>query len=159
MVKSRLIITISSVLIIAAGIYQCNHPESETAAIEKVIRASIGWALDKDQALLYASVVQDSTLFILNPDSSAIRGFATFREHTEGFFMHPDFRAVSNAFRDLQINLSPNGKTAWFYTRLDDFNTWKGRPANWVNVRYTGVLIKQRGQWRLVQMHFSHDTH
>jgi hypothetical protein len=38
---------------------------------------------------------------------------------------------------------------------LDDINEYKGNPASWVNVRWTGVLEKRAGNWVIVQMHFS----
>ncbi len=38
---------------------------------------------------------------------------------------------------------------------LDDINTWKGLDFSWRNIRWTGVLEKREGQWKIVQMHFS----
>jgi hypothetical protein len=38
---------------------------------------------------------------------------------------------------------------------LDDINEWKDKPANWENTRWTGVVEKREGKWRVVQQHFS----
>jgi len=38
---------------------------------------------------------------------------------------------------------------------LDYINEWQGRPASWIDTRWTGVLEKRDGRWRMVQMHFS----
>ncbi len=133
--------------------------EAETARIKQVIEDSIGWAVTKDKARLYQCFAQDESLFYFSPsDRGNIAGFAAFSELTEGFFMHEDFKAVGFALRDLYISLSPAGDTAWYHARLDDYNTWQGRPANWENARWTGVLAKREGRWVIVQMHFSFAT-
>lgn len=51
---------------------------------------------------------------------------------------------------------SRSGDVAWFFRMLDDVNEWKGQPASWIDTRWTGVLEKREGRWRMVQMHFSH---
>ena len=51
-----------------------------------------------------------------------------------------------------------SGDVAWYHARLDDYNEWQGQPANWEDVRWTGVLEKRDGRWVIVQMHFSSPT-
>jgi hypothetical protein len=129
---------------------------AERAKIERVIRTSIEWALTKDKAALFACFAQDSGLFFFQPDSkSTIESFPAFRAETESFFMDPRFRAVNSEFRDLRIHRSASGDVAWYSCLLTDHNTWDGRPANWDDVRWTGVLEKRQGRWVIVQMHFS----
>jgi hypothetical protein len=129
---------------------------AETARIDSVIRGSIQWAMQKDTTLLYGSFAHDSTLFWFSPDSAGTtRGFAAFKQQVEGFFMNPAFVAVGSDYRDMQIHISRGGDVAWWACILDDFNTWQGNPANWENVRWTGVLEKREGGWVIVQMHFS----
>jgi len=129
---------------------------AETARIDSVIRGSIQWAMRKDTTLLYSSFAHDSALFWFSPDSAGTtRGFAASKQQVEGFFMNPDFVAVGSEFREMQIHLSRGGDVAWWSCILDDRNTWRGRPANWINVRWTGVLEKREGGWVIVQMHFS----
>ncbi len=127
----------------------------EKARIDKVIRTSIEWAMTKDTVASYNCFAQDSNLFFFNPDTSASEGFREFRETTESFFMDPRFKAVSSRFTDLRIHLSKSGDVAWYSCLLTDHNTWDGRPANWDDVRWTGVLEKRQGRWVIVQMHFS----
>ncbi len=129
---------------------------AETARIDSVIRASIQWAMQKDTALMFRSFAHDSALFWFSPDSAGtIRGSAAFKQQVEGLFMNPAFVAVGSDFRDMQIHISHSGDVAWWACILDDRNTWQGRPANWLNVRWTGVLEKREGSWLIVQMHFS----
>ena len=130
--------------------------KAEKAIISKVINDSIGWVATKDKELLYSCFADDPELFWFSPsDDGTIYGFKAFVELTENFFMLDEFGHVGFEVRELQINLSQSGEMAWFHARLDDFNTWQGEPANWENVRWTGVLEKRDRRWVIVQMHFS----
>jgi ketosteroid isomerase-like protein len=129
--------------------------DAEKAKIAKVIRTSIEWAMTKDTLALYDCFAAGPDLFFFNPDTNATVGFQAFREVTESVFLDPRFRAVSSRFDDLRIHLSKSGDVAWYSCRLTDHNTWDGRPANWDDVRWTGVLEKRGGRWKIVQTHFS----
>lgn len=130
--------------------------EAEKTQIAKVVKNSIAWAVTKDKDLLYSCFDQSEKLFYFSPDDAGtIEGFKAFTNLTENFFMHEDFKAISSKVREIKINLSKSGEVAWYSARLDDYNEWKGQPANWEDVRWTGVLEKQENKWVLVQMHFS----
>jgi len=130
--------------------------QAEKTEISRVIHDSIGWAGSKDKDLLYDCFARDAELFWFSPaDAGTTRGFEAFTETVEGFFMHEDFQAVSYEVKELEIQLSRSGDVAWWRCRLDDFNTWKGQPVNWDDIRWTGVLEKREGRWLIVQMHFS----
>jgi ketosteroid isomerase-like protein len=122
--------------------------------IEKAIHHCIGWAKNKDFQLLYNTIADDSSYIEVDPGPGVIRGINEFRKN-EAFWSNPEFKAIRYDIRDLVINLSNSGDVAWFYCRLDDINEWKGKPANWENTRWTGVLEKRDGRWQIVQMHFS----
>jgi hypothetical protein len=143
-----------------SGAYTYNNvsnPQDELAEIEKVIRASIEWAVKgKDTVLLYSSVINNGELFYFSTNSTGtIAGFDEFRHLTENFFMRDDFKALRVEIKDFRISMSPTMKTAWWACNLDDHNEFQGKPANWENVRWTGVLEKIDGKWRIFQMHFS----
>jgi hypothetical protein len=127
---------------------------TERAAVEEAIRGMIGWALTKDFDLLYSIPVHDSTYLSVHPGNNVVKGYADFLEGTE-WFRSPDFRAVRFQVWDLQITFSWSGDVAWYFCMLDDENEWQGRPASWLNTRWTGVLEKRHGAWRMAQMHFS----
>lgn len=130
--------------------------EVEKAEISKVIHNSIGWAANKDKELVFSCFANDSELFWFSPrDDGTIHGYGSFVDMTESFFMHDDFKAVRYEIKELSINLSRSGEVAWYHARLDDFNEWQGQPANWEDVRWTGVLEKREDRWVIVQMHFS----
>ena len=129
------------------------------AEISKIIHNSIGWAANKDKELSFSCFADDPELFWFSPrDDGTIHGYRAFVDLTENFFMKDDFRAIGYEIRELRIHLSQSGDVAWYHARLDDFNEWQGRPANWEDVRWTGVLEKRDGRWVIVQMHFSSAT-
>ncbi len=130
---------------------------TEKAKVEEVIKNSIRWVLTKDTTLSYSCFYQDTSLFWFSPDNgSNLSGFDALRQTTEQLFMDPRFKGVRSDFKDLRITLSHSGECAWWSCFLDDINEWDGRPASWLNVRWTGVLEKIEGKWKIRQMHFSH---
>ncbi len=149
-------------IVMSASPLSCGHgsleakiyPEKDLAAVEKTIHAAIGWAKNKDFPLLHSVIANDPEYLEVDPTPGVIRGFAEFKKN-EAFWASTDFKAIRYEIRDLKINLSASGDAAWFYCLLDDVNEWKGRPASWLNTRWTGVLEKRKGAWVIVQMHFS----
>lgn len=130
------------------------EPAREKAAIEKVIRDNIGWALTKDRPLLEGTMVHDESLLIINPDSEITAGWGQFVKNF-AFWLDPRFKATKSDIRDLRIDVSTSGVTAWWSCILDDLGEWDGKPIGWKDTRWTGVLEKHAGKWLIVQMHFS----
>lgn len=131
--------------------------EAEMDEIAYTISSCIGWFEHKDFDLLFSVVAHDSNYISVRPTDSVIRGFDQFKESAD-IFKHPEFLYVRHELKDLTINVSKSGDVAWFYCILDDINTFQGRPANWEDARWTGVLEKRDGQWVIVQQHFSFAT-
>jgi len=124
-------------------------------AVEKVIRDSIGWAKTKDFNLLYKLNSGDNRYLEVHPEDRVIVGFSEFKK-MEQFWRSEDFKAINFTIYDLRINLSRNRDVAWWFCRLDDINEWKGQDCSWRNVRWTGVMEKRNGEWKILQMHFSY---
>jgi hypothetical protein len=160
--KSKTAEVLTACLALAAAHIACSDGprpaafdrKTETAAVAKTIDAAIGWAKTKDFNLLYSVIAPDSNYLEVDPGEGLILGIDQFRKN-EAFWANPDFRAIRHEIRDLRIDFSRSGDAAWFYCRLDDVNEWKGKPASWMNARWTGVLEKRDSRWRIVQMHFS----
>jgi hypothetical protein len=130
--------------------------EKDHLEVKQVIEDAIGWALTKNIERLYAIMAQDEKFFIFHPDSrSTIIGFPAFKSMGEGFWMKEEFKATDFDIRDLRVNFSRLGDTAWYSCFLDDHAEWKGQPIGWDNCRWTGTLEKRDGSWVIVQMHFS----
>jgi ketosteroid isomerase-like protein len=129
--------------------------ETEKAAVGKVIRDSICWALTKDRALQESTMAHDPDLFIYWTNSDmAIAGWNNYVKLFDTW-MDPRFKATVTEIRDLEIHLSRSGDVAWFSAMLDDLGEWDGKPTGARDIRWTGVLEKRDGRWVFVQMHGS----
>jgi hypothetical protein len=154
-------IVVITLLFVVVAPGSCKNEEK--AAIERMkdiemvtasIHGVIGWAAEKDFGLLYSIIANDSNYLEVGPSEGLIHGFDEFKR-CEAIWGSADFKAISYEIRNLTVSLSKGGDTAWFYCILDDINEWKGRPACWINARWTGVLEKRDGRWVIVQQHFS----
>ena len=129
----------------------------DRAAVEQAINNVMGWAINKDFNLFLGTIADDSDFISVTPYKRVKFGVEDVKKDT-GFWASPDFKAIRHELRDLKIIFSRGGDVAWFFCYLDDINEWKGEPANWENARWTGVLEKRDGKWRVVQQHFSFAT-
>jgi ketosteroid isomerase-like protein len=144
-------------LIVAAGGATAGDSfdrEAEIKEISRTIDSCIGWFKTKDFDLLFSVVAHDENYISVHPTDRVIKGFKQFEANSE-VFKNPEFKYSRHELTDLTITMSRSGDVAWFYCILDDMNTWAGRPANWENARWTGVLEKRDGRWQIVQQHFS----
>ena len=130
------------------------NSSTEIALIEKTISNAIRWAKDKDTSLLYSIIAKNENYLEVDPNGPIILGYSNFKK-AEKFWLDPRFKAIRCDIWDMKINLSNDGTVAWYYCMLNDVNEWDGKPACWMNTRWTGVLEKQNGKWVIVQMHFS----
>jgi hypothetical protein len=130
--------------------------EIDREEVNAVIHDCIGWAKTKNVERLFSIVAQDANFFIFHPDSkSTVVGFDAFKALGERVWLRDEFKATDYAVRDLRVNFSRLGDTAWYSCMLDDHAEWKGQPTGWDNARWTGTLEKRDGKWLVVQMHFS----
>lgn len=137
-----------------SGNKQIIDNDKEMLTVRSTINNVMAWAIEKDFRLFYSTIANDSNFISVTPYNRVKFGFNEVRKDS-AFWGSPHFKAIRHELRDLHINLSNSGDVAWFFCYLDDINEWKGQPANWENARWTGVLKKREGQWRIVQQHFS----
>ena len=126
----------------------------ELKDVERAINNVFGWAVEKDFDLFFRTIADDSDFVAVTPYQRVKFGVEEVKKDTS-FWSNPDFRAIRHDVQDLKVTFSQSGDVAWFYCVLNDINEWKGQPANWENVRWTGVLEKRDGRWRVVRQHFS----
>jgi len=155
--KNVLCLAITLLLIGGPVMADQSNIEEVKAQVEEVIRANIEWPFpEKDTVRLFSSVAEDPSLFIFHPDSkSTIIGYEPFRKMAEGFFMQPEMKPLGTEIKDLRINLSASGDCAWWSCILDDWGEYRGKAYFWKNARWTGVMEKRDGVWKIFQMHFS----
>lgn len=125
----------------------------DRADVEQTIHNTFGWAVNKDFDLFFASISDDSSYISVTPFQVKFGVKDVVRD--TGFWADPAFKGISHELHDLRIHFSPSGDVAWFYCILDDVNEINGKPANWINARWTGVVAKRDNHWRLVQQHIS----
>ena len=126
----------------------------ETEEVTKAINNVFGWAVNKDFDLFFSTIADDSDFVSVTPYNRVKFGVEAVKQDTS-FWADARFKAIRHEVHDLKIVFSHSGEVAWFYGLLDDINEWDGQPANWEKVRWTGVLEKRDGKWRVVQQHFS----
>lgn len=130
------------------------NKDSEKVIIEEKIRNTMEWAIKKDTALLYSIIARDENFLEVHPNDRIVNGITDFRK-AEKFWLDLKYRVVKCEIWDMKIHLSHDGTVAWFFCRLNDIGEWDGQPTSWENTRWTGILEKREGQWRMVQQHFS----
>jgi len=123
--------------------------------ITKVLHAAFGWALTKDKALFENSFTNSDDFFSIFPDSkSTAIGWNQFKKFLDSW-MDPRNIATGYEIKDLRIVLSKNKNVAWFSAIVDDEGEFDGKPWGSKNIRWTGVLEKRAGLWKICQQHLS----
>ncbi|MFP4470301.1 MAG: nuclear transport factor 2 family protein [Bacteroidales bacterium] len=80
-------------------------------------------------------------------------GFQQIKAAVESQF--EDFSNTYISYRDQIIDLSEDGNTAWFSEIINYNFILDGEAHSYEGLRYTGVLVKKEGKWKLVQTHMS----
>jgi ketosteroid isomerase-like protein len=128
-----------------------NKDESEIA---RILHDSFGWALTKDRPLFESIFAKDDDFFTYFPDSSTVVGWSEFEKYLDGW-MDPRNKAKGYDIRDLRIVISETGDVAWFSAIVDDEGEFDGKPWGAKDIRWTGVLEKRGGSWKICQQHMS----
>ncbi len=128
---------------------------SDEYEITKVIHDSFGWALTRDRALFESIFAKDDDFFTYYPDSkSTVVGWNQFERFLD-VWMDPRNKAKGFDIRDLRIVISKTRDVAWFSAIVDDEGEFDGEPWSAKDIRWTGVLEKRGGSWKICQQHMS----
>lgn len=127
----------------------------EESKIRRILHDAFGWALTKERALFESIFAKDDDFFSIFPnEKSTARGWSQFEKFLDGW-MDPRNIAKGFEIRDLRIVISKRGDTAWFSAIVDDEGEFDGIPWGSKDIRWTGVLEKRDGSWRICQQHQS----
>lgn len=134
-------------------------PSSNESKIEseisKILHDAFGWALTKDRALFENIFTNEDDFFSYFPDSkSTAIGWNQFEKFLNRW-MDPRNVAKGYEIRNLRIILSKSKDVAWFSAVVDDEGEFDGNPWGSKNIRWTGVLEKRTGSWKICQQHLS----
>jgi ketosteroid isomerase-like protein len=69
--------------------------------------------------------------------------------------MDPRSKATGYDIRNLRVVISRTGDVAWFSAIVDDEGEFDGKPWGTKDIRWTGVLEKRGGGWKICQQHMS----
>ena len=123
--------------------------------ISQILHDAFGWVLTKDRALFERIFVNDDDFFSYFPDSkSTAIGWNEFEKFLEGW-MDPRNIATGYEIRNLKIVFSQNRGVAWFSAIVDDEGEFDGKPWGSKDIRWTGILEKRAGSWKICQQHLS----
>jgi ketosteroid isomerase-like protein len=123
--------------------------------IIKALHDSFRWALTKDRALFESVFAKDDDFFTYYPDAkSTVLGWKEFEKFLENW-MDPRSKATGYDIRNLRVVISKTGDVAWFSAIVDDEGEFDGRPWGTKDIRWTGVLEKRGGSWKICQQHMS----
>jgi ketosteroid isomerase-like protein len=122
--------------------------------IIRVLHDSFGWALTKDRPLFESIFAKDDDFFTYFPDSSTVVGWSEFEKYLDGW-MDPRNKAKGYEIRDLRVVISEAGDVAWFSAIVDDEGEFDGKPWGAKDIRWTGVLERRGGSWKICQQHMS----
>jgi ketosteroid isomerase-like protein len=139
------------------GDSKSRNPDSmnDERQIVKTLHDSFRWALTKDRALFESVFAQDKDFFTYFPDSkSTVSGWQQFEKLLEGW-MDPRGKATGYEIRNLRVAISRAGDVAWFSAIVDDEGEFDGKPWGAKDIRWTGVLEKRGGGWKICQQHMS----
>jgi ketosteroid isomerase-like protein len=82
-----------------------------------------------------------------------LRGWDAIRK----VFIH-QFNTFTDTYiseRDQIVNIDETGNVAWFSQMVNYNFLLEGTPKKYEGVRFTGVMKKKSGHWKLVQIHMS----
>ena len=65
------------------------------------------------------------------------------------------FATVKIWVRDKILKMCKTGGQAWFYMKVNWYVESEGKEFTFDGIRTTGVLEKENGQWKIVQIHTS----
>lgn len=123
--------------------------------ISKILHDTFGWALTKDRALFESIFANDDDFFSYFPDSkSTAIGWNQFEIFLDRW-MDPRNIAKGFEIRNLRIVFSKSKEIAWFSAIVDDEGEFDGKPWGSKNIRWTGILEKRDGGWKICQQHLS----
>jgi ketosteroid isomerase-like protein len=128
---------------------------NDECEITKILHDSFGWALTKDRALFEGIFAKDDDFFTYYPDSkSTVVGWNRFETFLDRW-MDPRNEAKGFDIRNLRIVISKTGEVAWFSAIVDDEGEFNGEPWGANDIRWTGVLERRSGSWKICQQHMS----
>lgn len=108
----------------------------------------------RDLALMKQLLSKDESMVHIGSARDEIwSGWTELMEVTEDQFRELEYYKAS--IYDLTVNLSRSRDTAWYFHKLDARIKSGVNETTWKGARFTGVLERKDGNWKLMQTHVS----
>lgn len=126
----------------------------ELSAIESLLEEYVIANENQDFDLIEKIWASDSDIILYGTDSDErLMGWTNIRSAVREQFLQIEETYISAS--DQFIKLNCTGTTAWFAETLDYNFVYKGEAKSYKGLRFTGVVEKMDGNWKLVQAHLS----
>ncbi len=128
--------------------------KDETIAIENLLEKYIIANENQDFELTEEIWAPNPDIILYGTDSDdRLMGWTNIRTAIKDQFSQITDTYISAS--DQFIKLNCTGNTAWFAETLNYNFVYKGEAKSYEGLRFTGVLEKMNGEWKIVQAHLS----
>jgi len=145
------------VIFFASSCADCDQKFSkadEMIAIENLLEEYVIANENQDFDLIEKIWAPDSDIILYGTDSDErLMGWTNIRSAIREQFLQIEETYISASDQFIKLNCS--GTTAWFAETLDYNFVHNGEAQSYEGLRFTGVVEKMDGQWKLVQAHLS----
>ena len=132
---------------------QVDH-QKEISAIRTVLERYAIARENEDLSIIEEIWAPDEDIILIGTDSDEnLVGWEEIRKAIRRQF--GSFENTLISITDQEIKINKNGNTAWFSQMLNYNFIFNSEAMSFEGIRFTGVLEKREGQWRLVQGHLS----
>jgi len=146
-----------SIVLFFASCAECDkefNVADETIAIEHLLENWIIANETQDFDLIEKIWAPESDIILYGTDShERLMGWTNIRSAIKSQFSQIDETYISAS--DLFIKINCTGSTAWFAENISYNFMYNGEANKFEGLRFTGVVEKMEGEWKLVQAHLS----
>ena len=130
--------------------------DAETAAVAAALNDYFEGAKTGDIERIAKAWADDPNIRITAPIAGAsLVGWEQYRDHLNTYIDDESFKVNFITVRDQDIKISRSGDVAWFSENVDEEFVFQGQIVTFADMRWTGVLEKREGNWKIVQIHVS----
>jgi len=155
--KNLFVFLVLVVLVVMSSCSNCNKEFSlmdETLAIENVLDKYIVANETQNFELIQEIWAPNADIILYGTDSDErLMGWINIKNAIKEQFSHITDTYISAS--DQFIKLNCTGNTAWFAETLNYNFVYSDKAQSYEGLRFTGVLEKMDGEWKLVQAHLS----
>ncbi len=155
--KNLVMFLVLVVLVLVSSCSNCNKEFNlmdETLAIENVLDKYIVANETQNFELIQEIWAPNADIILYGTDSDErLMGWVNIKNAIKDQFSHITDTYISAS--DQFIKLNCTGNTAWFAETLNYNFVYNDKAKSYEGLRFTGVLEKMDGKWKLVQAHLS----